>query len=69
VRLADGRQITRHVGIVILATDVDHVIAVAGETDPLFYVEENHQALCHECHSFKTALENGAFGNAKVFAR
>jgi 5-methylcytosine-specific restriction protein A len=52
----------RHVGIVKLATDVDHIEAVEGEKDPLFWVEANHQPLCHACHSYKTALENGAFG-------
>nr|DAK90259.1 MAG TPA: HNH endonuclease bacteriophage, HNH Endonuclease, DNA.52A [Caudoviricetes sp.] len=25
--------------------------------------QSNWQALCHECHSRKTAKENGGFGN------
>jgi 5-methylcytosine-specific restriction protein A len=46
-----------------IATDVDHIKAVNGQSDPLFWVESNHQSLCHECHSRKTALENGGLGN------
>lgn len=42
------------------ATDVDHIIAKnkGGTDDP-----ENLQALCHKCHSRKTAEEDGRFGN------
>lgn len=46
-----------------IATDIDHIKAVNGQTDPLFWVESNHQALCHECHSRKTSTENHGFGN------
>lgn len=46
------------------ATDVDHIIAVSGPDDPLFWEQSNHQALGHRCHSRKTASENGGFGNA-----
>lgn len=42
--------------------DVDHIVAVAGPADPLFWKTENHQALCGTCHKRKTALENGGFG-------
>lgn len=38
--------------------DVDHIIPVEGPDDPLFWDEDNHQALCHSCHSRKTWKEN-----------
>lgn len=45
------------------ATDVDHIIPHRG--DPaLMWDEGNLQALCHACHSKKTASEDGGFGNA-----
>ena len=44
------------------ATDVDHIVAVSGPSDPLFWRPSNHQSLCHSCHSSKTARENGGFG-------
>lgn len=41
------------------ATDVDHVTSRArGGSDHA----SNLQALCHRCHSTKTAAEDGAFG-------
>lgn len=52
-------------GKITPATDVDHVIPVIGPSDSLFWDESNHQALCHSCHSKKTASENGGFGNKK----
>jgi 5-methylcytosine-specific restriction protein A len=45
------------------ATDVDHIVPVTGPDDPLFWEESNHAALCHSCHSRKTARENRGFGN------
>jgi 5-methylcytosine-specific restriction enzyme A len=45
-----------------LATDVDHVQAVSGPEDKRFWDHDNHQALCHGCHSYKTATKDGAFG-------
>jgi 5-methylcytosine-specific restriction protein A len=39
------------------ATDVDHIVPVSGSDDPLFWDSENHQALCHSCHSRKTMRE------------
>ena len=45
------------------ARHVDHIIPVSGPNDPLFWVPSNHQGLCHSCHSKKTAMENGGFGN------
>lgn len=50
-------------GIIKLATDVDHIRPHKG--DPaLMWDEHNLQALCHACHSRKTAREDGGFGNA-----
>lgn len=38
-------------------TDVDHIIPVDGPDDPRFWDPENHQSLCHACHSAKTMAE------------
>ena len=51
-------------GRLTLATDVDHIKPHRG--DPiLLFDEENLQALCHACHSRKTASEDGGFGNER----
>lgn len=40
-----------------LATVVDHIAPVInGQSDPLFWEESNHQALCRGCHSWKTRV-------------
>lgn len=44
------------------ATDVDHIVPHRG-CARLLFDESNLQALCHECHSRKTAKEDGGFGN------
>lgn len=44
------------------ATDVDHIVPHRG-CARLLFDEANLQALCHECHSRKTAKEDGGFGN------
>lgn len=44
---------------------VDHIKAVSGPDDPLFWDQTNHQGLCHSCHSIKTAKEDGSFGRRK----
>jgi 5-methylcytosine-specific restriction protein A len=49
-------------GITKLATDVDHIIPHKGN-QTLFWDTNNWQALCHECHSRKTATEDGGFNN------
>lgn len=54
--------VNRHPGALRAATDVDHIDAVDGPDDPRFWDERNHQALCHECHSAKTARQDGGFG-------
>lgn len=45
-----------------LANEVDHVIPFKGDKTKIFDLD-NLQPLCHECHSRKTAKENGGFGN------
>lgn len=54
----------RHVGVIVSATDVDHVIPHRGD-ERLFWDKENWQSLCHSCSSFKTASFDGGFGNAR----
>lgn len=46
------------------ATDVDHIIPHKGNPK-LFWDVNNLQALCHACHSRKTAAEDGGFGNSR----
>ncbi len=48
-------------GIITQATDVDHIIPHKGDRS-LFWDQSNWQALCHSCHSRKTASEDGGFG-------
>jgi len=50
-----------HQGVFVRAMHVDHKIPRrAGGTDD----ENNLQALCVSCHSKKTAMEDGGFGNS-----
>ena len=42
--------------------EVDHIEAVYGADDPLFWKEGNHQVLRKACHSLKTVVEDGGFG-------
>lgn len=49
-------------GRAVPATDVDHIRPHRGD-EALMWDEENLQALCHACHSRKTAAEDGGFGN------
>ena len=48
-------------GRAIAATDVDHITPHRGD-QRLFWDQDNHQSLCHTCHSKKTAREDGGFG-------
>jgi 5-methylcytosine-specific restriction protein A len=50
-------------GRVTRATDVDHIVPVKGQDDPLFWKESNHQSLCGFHHKSKTAKENVRFRN------
>jgi 5-methylcytosine-specific restriction protein A len=46
-----------------LATVVDHIEPINGANDPLFYLVSNHQALCRDCHAWKTrVIDNRGFG-------
>jgi 5-methylcytosine-specific restriction protein A len=51
------------VGVVTASTDVDHIVPHRGDKE-LFWTRSNWQALCHSCHSRKTATEDGGWGNA-----
>lgn len=52
----------RRLGRVRAATDVDHIIPRSqGGTDD----RANLQALAHECHSRKTAKQDGRFGRTR----
>lgn len=53
----------RHPGVVEAAELTDHIIPVSGPDDPLFWDRTNHQSLSRSCHSYKTAKEDGGFGN------
>ena len=53
------------VGCGNVAEEVDHIRPPKDRNDPLFWVESNHQPLCHECHSIKTYHFDGAFGREK----
>ena len=44
-------------GRYVKATDVDHIIAHRGD-EKLFRNRDNWRALCHSCHSKKTAKED-----------
>ena len=48
-------------GKVTPATEVDHIVPHKGDKK-LFWDQNNWQSLCHECHSRKTAREDGGFG-------
>lgn len=49
-------------GRITAATDLDHIIPHKGDKDA-FWTRSNWQALCHPCHSRKTATEDGGWGN------
>lgn len=49
-------------GRVAPSEHVDHIKPVNGPDDPNFWEPGNHWALCHSCHSRKTAKEDGGFG-------
>jgi 5-methylcytosine-specific restriction protein A len=45
---------------------VDHIKAISGQNDPLFWEASNHQGLCRKHHGIKTARENGGMGNKRM---
>ncbi|HGO5823469.1 HNH endonuclease [Mannheimia haemolytica] len=49
------------------ATVIDHIKPVEnGQADPLFWVQSNHQALCRDCHSYKTReIDKRGYGAKK----
>lgn len=47
-------------GLYVKATDVDHITPHRGD-ESLFWDVNNLQALCHSCHSKKTAREDRAY--------
>ena len=51
-------------GKTVPANEVDHIIPHKSNYR-LMWDEDNWQALCKQCHSRKTATEDGAFGNKK----
>lgn len=55
-------------GIYTPATVIDHIKPVEnGQADPLFWIESNHQALCRDCHSYKTrVIDQRGFGAKKI---
>jgi 5-methylcytosine-specific restriction protein A len=51
----------RHPGQRVLATMTDHIKAHKGD-ERLFWDENNHQALCGGCNSYKAVKFEGGFG-------
>jgi 5-methylcytosine-specific restriction enzyme A len=49
-------------GVVRLATEVDHIIPHKGDMKLFWDDINNWQGLCKPCHSRKTASEDGGFG-------
>lgn len=43
---------------------LDHVLAAGRPGSPDFWREDNHVSLCAECHRTKSAVCDGAMGNA-----
>lgn len=50
-------------GIRVPATEVDHIVPHKGNKK-LFWDRGNWQGLCKNCHSRKTAQEDGGFGRS-----
>ena len=54
----------RGMGRSVIASHVDHIRAVSGPMDELFWDVSNWQPLCAGCHSKKTIREDGGFGRS-----
>lgn len=54
-------------GKVVLTECVDHIIAVNGPDDPLFWEPTNHQGLCNTCHNIKSEAEGNRYNNKERF--
>lgn len=52
-------------GLIMQATTVDHIIPHRGDYN-LMWSPNNWQALCIQHHNFKTAAQDGAFGNVET---
>ena len=52
-------------GRIVVSEVVDHIKAVTGPDDPLFWEPSNHQALCLFHHSQKTMNLDGGFGHGR----
>ncbi|WP_081301201.1 HNH endonuclease signature motif containing protein [Gilliamella apicola] len=52
-------------GLLVPATVIDHITPVEnGQSDPLFWLADNHQPLCRDCHSYKTrVIDKRGFGS------
>lgn len=51
-------------GALVPATVVDHITPHRGDY-ALMWDENNHQAMCAECHNRKTASEDGGYGRER----
>lgn len=60
-RCADPYHV--HGKVIVPAQHVDHIIPVEQAPDKR-WDSENLQGLCRQCHSRKTASEDGAYGNS-----
>ena len=54
-------------GILKVAQCVDHIIAVDGIDDPLFYEESNLQSLCNTWHNLKSEAEGNRYNSKERF--
>ena len=53
-------------GIIKSGEVVDHIKAIDGEDDPLFYDEDNLQVLCKFHHSSKTKKDNSKYSAENI---
>ena len=58
----ESGQPVHAVGCGYATEHVDHIKAVTGPDDPLFWEPTNHQGLSGRCHASKTVREDKGFG-------